>query len=228
MAETDKQPTGGSTPPQSRPTGRYLLLAAVLAVAGVALLYGMMAGGGKQSGEKLAAACMGAAATATRIAPLAHGGLAALAVAKTPKPATDIPFLGPDGKSLTLADFRGKTILLNIWATWCVPCRAEMPALDRLQRALGDEGFEVVAVNIDTSRLERRKPFLDSVGVKDLKFYTDEKADSFQILKQAGKVIGLPTTFLIGPNGCELGRMAGPAEWDSEQAKALIRAAVGK
>jgi thiol-disulfide isomerase/thioredoxin len=116
--------------------------------------------------------------------------------------------------------------LINLWATWCAPCRAEMPALDRLQAKLGGDKFEVVAINIDTARLERRKPFLDSVGVKSLAFYTDEKADIFQVLKQAGKVVGLPTTILVDAKGCELGLMAGPAEWDSPDAIALIQAAI--
>ena len=87
----------------------------------------------------------------------------------------------------------------------------------------GGPGFEVLAINIDTARLDRRKAFLDSVGVNRLGFYTDPKAEVFQTLKQAGKVIGLPTTILIDEKGCELGVMAGPAEWDGPEAKALIR-----
>jgi len=216
------------------PNGPRLSWARVLIAVGIglvmAILYGIWTFDGKDGTIRTAstASCAASSDVAARIAPLATGELAALAVNRNPEPATNIAFAGPAGEPLSLNDFRGKMILLNLWATWCVPCRVEMPALDRLQQALGGEEFEVVAVNIDTSRLERRKTFLDSVGVTHLGFYTDEKADSFQVLKRHGKVLGLPTTFLIDAAGCELGRMAGPAEWDSEQAKNLIRLALGK
>jgi len=199
----------------------------ILALAGTvlaAVLYGMIGFGGKESPGNQA--CAAAAATAQRIAPLAKGQVAALNVAKTPKIATEISFDGPAGEKMKLADFRGRTVLLNLWATWCVPCREEMPALDRLQGELGGSYFEVLAINIDTARLERRKQFLDSVGVNRLGFYTDPKADVFQTLRQAGKVTGLPTTILIDRNGCELGIMAGPAEWDGPDALALLRSAI--
>ena len=146
---------------------------------------------------------------------------------KTPRPATDISFLDKDGQKRTLADFRGKTVLLNLWATWCVPCREEMPALDRLQASQGGKDFEVVAVNIDTARLDRRQAFLDGAGVKSLAFFADPTADAFQALKQAGKVVGLPTSILVDPQGCELGIMAGPAAWDSPDGQKLVTAAVG-
>jgi len=139
----------------------------------------------------------------------------------------DLAFEGPDGKPMKLSDLRGKVVLLNLWATWCAPCRKEMPALDRLQAALGGKDFEVVALSVDTRNLDRRKPFLDSVGVKSLAFYADPKADSLQILKGAAKVVGLPTTLLVDRRGCDLGVMAGPAEWDSPDAQALVKAAIG-
>ena len=221
------EPNGTEISPQA-PGGTGVRTVLFITMAGVmlaAVLYGMTRGGGKESGKETRenAACAASVETARRIAPLAHGQIAALNVAKAPKMATEITFDGPDGKKLQLADFRGKTVLLNLWATWCVPCRVEMPALDRLQAELGGPGFEVLAINIDTARLDRRKAFLDSVGVNRLGFYTDPKAEVFQTLKQAGKVIGLPTTILIDEKGCELGVMAGPAEWDGPEAKALIR-----
>jgi thiol-disulfide isomerase/thioredoxin len=137
----------------------------------------------------------------------------------------DLAFEGPDGRKLSLSDFRGKAVLLNIWATWCAPCREEMPALDRLQALAGGADFEVVALNIDTARLERRRQFLDEIGVKSLAFYADPTADVFQALKRAGKAVGLPTTFLIDADGCEMGALAGAAAWDSEDARRLIAAA---
>ena len=117
---------------------------------------------------------------------------------------------------------------MNIWAAWCVPCRAEMPALDRLQQQLGSPSFEVVAINVDTSHLEKPKALLSEIGVKALKFYSDPKADVFFRLRQEGGLTGLPTTFLIDAQGCEIGRMSGPAAWDSADALKLIKGALGQ
>ena len=119
-------------------------------------------------------------------------------------------------------------MLLNLWATWCVPCRKEMPALDALQAKLGGDKFEVVAVNIDTRNLDKPKAWLQEVGIKQLGYYADPSAKVFQDLKAAGKAFGMPTTLLIDPQGCELGVLAGPAEWASEDAVKLIEAALGK
>ena len=119
-------------------------------------------------------------------------------------------------------------MLLNLWATWCVPCRQEMPALDRLEARLGGPDFTVVAVNIDTAKLDRPKAFLQEVAVKNLGFYADPTADIFETLKGAGDALGLPTTVLVDKNGCGLGVMAGPAQWDSPDALALIAAARGE
>ena len=138
------------------------------------------------------------------------------------------PSTDADGKPRTLADFRGRTVLLNLWATWCVPCRKEMPALDALQAKLGGDDFEVVAVNIDTRNLDKPKAWLKEVGIKRLGYYADPSAKVFQDLKAIGKAFGMPTTLLIDPNGCELGTLAGPAEWASEDAIKLIEAALGK
>jgi thiol-disulfide isomerase/thioredoxin len=199
---------------------------AVLACVGLAvILYGIMTPGSKEGA--LNPACPGAAATVARLKPLVHGEIAALGLASQPRPLPDLTFDAADGKKISLADFKGRTVLLNLWATWCVPCRQEMPALDRLQGLRGSKDFVVVAVNIDTARLDRPKAFLTEIGVKNLALFTDSTAAAFQSLKQAGKVIGLPTTILIGKDGCEIGTMAGPAQWDSQDALTLIDAIGG-
>jgi thiol-disulfide isomerase/thioredoxin len=215
--------TVSGTPTQAR--GRRLLVPAVLGLAAAvgAVLYVMQAPSGKAN----AAACTEARAAATRLEPLVHGEIAALTLAKHPQPLPDLAFDGPDGAKTSLAAFKGREVLLNLWATWCVPCRQEMPALDRLQGALTPNEAAVVAVNIDTARLDRPKAFLAEIGVKNLAFYADNSADVFQALKRAGKVVGLPTTILVGRDGCEIGTIAGPAEWDSPEAKALLAAAAG-
>jgi thiol-disulfide isomerase/thioredoxin len=216
---TDQKPS-----PKKRRPPIAMIVAALAVVIGAAVLYGNAPGAGKDE----VASCPAAKGAAARLAPLAHGEVAALNVDKNPKPAAAISFRDAEGKTLTLADFKGRNVLLNLWATWCVPCRAEMPALDRLQAKLGGQDFEVVAVNIDTARLDRPKAFLDDIGVKSLVRYADSSADSFEALKVAGKALGLPTSLLIGADGCELAVMAGPAKWDSDDAAKVVTAMVGR
>jgi thiol-disulfide isomerase/thioredoxin len=216
---TDEKPN-----PRQRRLPVALVAAGLAAVVIAGVLYGKSPGGSKDEASQ----CPAANAVAARLAPFATGEVAALNVAKNPKPAVDISFSAADGKKLTLADFKGRNVLLNLWATWCVPCRAEMPALDRLQAKMGGADFEVVAVNIDTSRLDRPQAFLAEAGVKSLKSYADPSADAFEALKVAGKALGLPTSLLIGADGCELAVMAGPAQWDSSDAARVVTAMIGR
>jgi len=174
------------------------------------------------------AACAPATEIARRIGPLARGEVAALTVAAAPRRLPDLAFQDSTGKTRTLADWRGRTVLLNLWATWCVPCRKEMPLLDALQEKLGGPDFEVVAVNTDTRDPDKPKAWLKEVGVTRLAYYADPSGKLFQDLKTAGKVLGLPTTLLIDAAGCELGIIAGPAEWASDDALNLVRAALQK
>ena len=117
-------------------------------------------------------------------------------------------------------------MLVNLWATWCVPCRKEMPALDRLQTRLKGPNFEVVAVNIDTRDPEKPRAFLKDANLTALGFFNDEKAKVFQDLRGIGRALGMPTSVLVDGKGCEIATIAGPAEWDSDDAVKLIRAAV--
>jgi thiol-disulfide isomerase/thioredoxin len=200
---------------------------AVLALCGGALVvlagvYGIA----HWRGNPADAACNGAVQTAARIAPLAHGEVAALAVAQTPFRVPNLAFKDAQGGDLTLADFRGRTVLLNLWATWCVPCRREMPALDALQARLGGPKFQVVAVNIDQNDPQKPLAFLKQVGVTHLAYYADESAQVFETLKEAGKAFGMPTTLIVDPKGCEIGNMAGPAEWSSDDGVKLVSAAI--
>ena len=206
--------------------GRVLLLGALVIAGGVAaILYGMAAPGSKDAAA--VAACTATQAMHAKLDALIHGEVAALSLPSQAKPVPDLAFSGPDGATVRLSSFRGKPVLLNLWATWCIPCRQEMPALDHLQADVAPEALSVVAINIDTARLDRPKAFLAEIGVKSLPFYADSSADVFQVLKGAGKVVGLPTTILVGRDGCEIGTMAGPAQWDSPDAKALLSAAAG-
>ena len=173
------------------------------------------------------AACQPAVNAAAKIAPLVHGEVAALAVAQRPFHVPDLAFKDAQNHDRTLADWRGRTVLFNLWATWCVPCRREMPALDALQAKLGGPHFEVVAVNIDTRNPEKPLAFLKEVGVSHLAYYADPSAMVFENLKTAGKAFGMPTTVLVDRSGCEIGNMAGPAEWSSDDGVKLVSAAIG-
>jgi len=197
-----------------------VVLAVVAAVLAVAVLYATL-----KPPDKVADACPAASkALAAKLAPLAKGDAAAVAIAAEPRSALALTFEGPGGGKASLADFRGRAVLLNLWATWCVPCRAEMPALDKLQAEAGDKDFEVVAVNVDTARLERRGAFLDGAGVKALTRYADPSGDAFEALRKDGKALGLPVSLLIDKDGCEIGVAEGAIKWDSGDASALIGA----
>jgi len=194
-------------------------------VVGLAGVYGISVLTRNAGGDVV---CRPAVELASKIAPLARGEVAAVNVAKSPLKVPDLDFTDSSGKPLTLADFKGRTVLLNIWATWCVPCRKEMPTLDALEGKLGGPGFQVVAVNIDTRDPDKPKQFLKDIGVQKLAYYADPTAKTFQDLKSIGRAFGMPTTMLVDPRGCEIGTIAGPAEWASDDAVKLIEAALGK
>ena len=193
------------------------------AVIGLAAFYGM---GGLKRGASGDSTCTGAVDLAKKIAPLAHGEVAALTMATSPVQLPDLAFEDAEGKPRKLSDWRGKTVLVNLWATWCVPCRKEMPALDSLQAKLGGKDFEVVAVNIDTRDPDKPKNFLKEASLTRLGYFSDSKAKVFQDLKSIGKALGMPTSVLVDGQGCEIANLAGPAEWASDDAIKLIKAAM--
>jgi len=208
---------------------RRLAVIAAGGLAGVAIglaaVYGITVFLGNRAGD---AQCRPAVETASRIAPLARGEVAGVVVASRPLRLPDLAFRdGGDGER-RLAQWQGRTVLLNLWATWCIPCRKEMPALDELQGKLGGPGFEVVSINIDTRNPDKPREWLKEAGIKHLGYYADASAKVFQDLKLVGRAIGMPTTILVDPSGCEIGTLAGPAEWASEDARALVSAALGQ
>jgi thiol-disulfide isomerase/thioredoxin len=202
-----------------------ITIAAVLigAVIGFAGVYGI---GGLKRNAAGDPACRGAVDLARRLAPLAQGEVAALTMATAPLRLPDLAFEDAEGKPKKLSDWRGRTVLVNLWATWCLPCRKEMPALESLQTRLGGANFEVVAVNIDTRDPEKPKNFLKEANLTRLGYFTDQKAKVFQDLKAIDRALGMPTSVLVDGEGCEIATIAGPAEWDSDDAIKLITAAV--
>ena len=215
--------------PSPRVTKRYLAMILAGGVAGVfvglAGVYGIATLTGNAGGDK---ACRPAVELAKKIAPFARGEVAAVKVAQSGLKVPDLAFQDAAGKPLSLAHWRGRTVLLNLWATWCVPCRKEMPALDALEKKLGSPDFQVVAVNIDTRDPDKPKAFFKELGIAQLAYYADPSARTFQDLKEIGRAFGMPTTMLVSKEGCEIGTIAGPAEWASEDAVKLIQAALGK
>ena len=217
---------GRMTEPSRRRLSRSALaggLVALALAAGGAAWYGAT-----QAGSSGPAECRAAKPAAERIAPLAKGEVAAVSAAAAPKPVPPLAFTGPEGQPMQLADLKGRTLLVNLWATWCVPCRQEMPALDRLQAELGGADFEVVAINVDTRNTEKPKAWLRENGIRRLAYYADPSGKLLQVLQRSGHVVGLPTTVLVDPEGCEIAVLKGPAEWASPDALALVRAALGR
>jgi thiol-disulfide isomerase/thioredoxin len=156
------------------------------------------------------------------LAALATGPVAHFVPDAEPAPVPNLEFRDGQGKLVHLADFRGKLVLLNLWATWCVPCREEMPSLDSLQGAIGSDRFQVLALSVDQNGLELARAFLKEVKASHLGLYNDPTSRANFLMKG----YGLPTTVLISPAGLELGRIVGPAEWNTPEAKALIAAAL--
>lgn len=160
-------------------------------------------------------AFLAAAVAVLALLPLAAvaGPPATIAMHEAPQDLPPISFQDEEGETLSLDDWRGKCVLLNIWATWCVPCRKEMPTLDNLQAALGGESFEVLAFSIDRAGVGAVRRVYDEIGISNLRLVIDEDGRAAFDLR----VVGLPVTILIDPDGRELGRLVGPAEWDAPE-----------
>ncbi len=195
----------------------------VLALIGLA--YAILAGPGNETRTAEGGAAFHCSGTHDRLAaarPLATGAVAAVLVPDGARRMPDLAFNTPDGAPTTLSDWRGKVILVNFWATWCAPCRHEMPMLDTLQAEFGGDDFEVVAINLDTQDPERAPYFLDEIGVTNLPNYNDPENAVVRMMRADNRRFGFPTSVLIDDQGCEIGTLLGPADWASDDAKALI------
>ncbi|MGN6467473.1 MAG: thiol:disulfide interchange protein TlpA [Rhizobiaceae bacterium] len=216
---------------KSRPATRVAAIAIALGVVAAGLaLYVTGRPSGNNPQETASGAPDGCAAKkgeAAKLAAAATGSVAAMSASGAPMNLASLSFDGPDGKPLKIADFKGRTVLLNLWATWCAPCRAEMPELDALQKEKGGPAFQVVAVNADTGGDDKPRKFLSETGASTLTYYSEHSMALFNDLKDRGLALGLPVTLMIDKDGCMLTHMNGPAAWASAEAKSFIEAAAG-
>ncbi len=208
------------------PSAKLVAIAAVAGIlAGAAAVYVKETGSGNGVLSADAGQCAGTVEKAATLKPLTTGDVAAMVAIDEPRKLSPMLFKDAADKDLTLDNFAGKTLLVNLWATWCVPCREEMPALNALQKDMGGDAFQVVAINIDTGTSEKPTAFLSETGVDQLGLYRDSSMAVFNTMKKQGLAFGLPVTLLVDDKGCLLGSMNGPAEWDSAAGKALVKAA---
>ena len=154
------------------------------------------------------------------------GDMGGLSVAKGKQDLSTVSFNNAEKQATSLADWKGRVVLLNLWATWCAPCLREMPALDKLQAELGGEDFEVVAVSIDMDDGTKPRDFYAKNAINNLAFYHDRTMGVFGALRKIKLARGMPATVLVGPDGCALAYLNGPAEWAGDDAFNLIRAAL--
>lgn len=192
----------------SKPFAVGLMLAGVAAIGAGALYYHF------QTAPSAAVSAVGSPPAA----PSAEGS-ERFVLHEEPQAVPELSFVDAEGNELSLASFRGRTILLNVWATWCVPCREEMPALERLQTKLGGPNFQVVPLSIDRGGIPKVKAFYDELGLNALGIYVDASGK----VGYALGTVGIPTTLFIDPAGLEIGRLVGPAEWDSPEYIRIIQ-----
>lgn len=207
---------------EKKKSGPVAQIAAGIVILAAITGYYLYEAGTRKAGPAETAVPAAASAAGALPRDLASGPLAAFLIHPEPKPLADLSFQDGAGKALKLSDWKGRVVLLNLWATWCAPCRKEMPDLSQLEKALGSDQFEVVAVSVDRKGAEASAAFLKETGVDNLKLYVEPSTRIVTDLQSAG----LPATLLIDRQGRELGRILGPADWASPEAQALIKAAL--
>ncbi|MEQ1770390.1 MAG: TlpA disulfide reductase family protein [Devosia sp.] len=198
---------------------RVLSAVALSAVVAIAITYWVSNAGGLKAAD-----CAPQALAAQRIDAAATGELAALNGTGTGRGYADLAFEDAHGKPMTLADLSGKVLLVNFWASWCIPCRAEMPALNALAASQNGHDFAVVTINTGDAQAGKAEAFFKDGAWSSLPFYIDRKFAVLDRLKVNAVSVGLPTTLLLDKKGCEVGVLQGPAEWNSPDGMRVIEA----
>ena len=181
-----------------------------------ALLYGLVAAGANVGADAVAGPL--SAEDRAALEALRGGDMAKLVIHAEPRAPIEVPFQDATGGEVSLRDFAGEVVLVNLWATWCAPCRAEMPSIDRLAGAMADEDLAVLALSTDRFGAERIRSFLDEIGVRHLAVYQDKRSE----VARAAGAMGLPVTLILDREGREVARLTGDAEWDSPEAKVFL------
>ncbi len=204
---------------------RFLRLAGngAFALAALPLLYGCSDEAGNTAGGLSPASI----AVRDAVRPHLQGDIAALAIREEAEDIGTLAFNNADGTAITLAASAGTVRLVNIWATWCAPCREEMPWLDQLQAERGSDQFAVMAISVDGGTADKPRAFYDEIGIKHLAFLHDPTLGVFNTLKKQSLAFGLPVTLLVGPDNRVIANMNGPANWAGADAYAMVDAAIG-
>lgn len=210
---------------KTKPVARLLVGLGICVVA--AGIYVMNGGSGNQTIEtSQAVASESVKKRSITVEASAQGDVAAMLAVDDPRQVPAHQFIAPDGSAKTIADFKGKVLLVNLWATWCAPCREEMPAISDLQAQKSGDDFDVLTINIDRGGREKPEGFLNEIGVDNLPLYQDASMGIFNNLKKEGIAFGLPVTMLLDENGFILASMNGPAHWSGDDALNYIDAAI--
>lgn len=204
---------------QNLTTRHYVNVALAVAALGIAGGFWLSNASGPAAAE-----CPVQPEAAAALDDAATGLLAAVLPTGTGRSYADLEFIDDTSRPMTLADFSGKALLVNFWATWCVPCREEMPALNLLAAQMDPDKFAVVPINLDLGAegVEKAQAFMDEENLPNLPLYADPSFAAFERLKANAVAIGLPVTLLLDGNGCELAYLPGPAEWDSPSGVKVI------
>lgn len=216
MADDQLEKTAGKTVPAGLMLTLYILLGVLAAIAGFGLTT-LLTGDGPVVADRGTSIQVNAAENSGAADHAAN--LEKLVFSKPAKPLPDIAFTDGEGQPRKLSEWKGKVVLLNLWATWCAPCKVEMPSLDRLQARIGGEDFTVLAISLDRSGAEKPRQFLESNGLSHIDLYLDQASKLITQLQAPG----LPLTLIVNRNGEEVARLAGPAEWDHVRAEEIIR-----
>jgi thiol-disulfide isomerase/thioredoxin len=215
-------PARSNRPGEAKNLSRHNPAIAALCVAALLL----SACSGSEETASSAGQCEISSELVDGMKPLASGELAAFVVLDRPEPIGELSFENARGEPTSISAFEGKTTLVNLWATWCVPCREEMPYLKQLHEEMAGDDFAVVPVSMDLGTADKPKTFYREMDLDPLPFYHDGKMAAFNTFKKRSLALGLPATILLGPDGCILGKLNGPAEWAGNEARALIEAAI--